>query len=66
VELPAQALRDATLGEAIAAHGAGPLPPFEHPAGAHLLIAGSAWMQNRRYAEASSPSPRRGAFGSPR
>jgi glycosyltransferase involved in cell wall biosynthesis len=52
VELPIAALRDGSLGQALAAHNAAALPPLSLPAGAHLLVAGSAWMQNRRYAEA--------------
>ncbi|WP_368414709.1 glycosyltransferase [Falsiroseomonas sp.] len=53
VELPLSALRDGSLGAALAAHDPAALPPLSLPAGAHLLVAGSAWMQNRRYAEAA-------------
>ena len=49
VELPVAALSDGTLGKRLAA--ADPAAPLALPAGAHLLVAGSAWMQNRRYAE---------------
>jgi glycosyltransferase involved in cell wall biosynthesis len=52
VELPLSALRDGSLGKALAAHAPAALPPLSLPAGADLLVAGSAWMQNRRYAEA--------------
>uniref|UniRef100_UPI0035678152 glycosyltransferase n=1 Tax=Falsiroseomonas sp. TaxID=2870721 RepID=UPI0035678152 len=51
VDIPAAALREGTLKAALARHDETPLPADALPAGAHLLVAGSAWMQNALYAE---------------
>jgi glycosyltransferase involved in cell wall biosynthesis len=51
VDIPAAALCDGTLEAELARHDADPVPAAAPPEGAHLLVAGSAWMQNALYAE---------------
>lgn len=51
VEMPEAALRAGRLAEELARHDTAPRPVRDLPAGAPLLVAGSAWMQNPLHAE---------------
>ncbi|WP_237214638.1 glycosyltransferase, partial [Falsiroseomonas oryziterrae] len=50
-EVPLEAIRDGSLGRVLAQLDSGPVAPPALPEGAHLVVAGSAWMQNAVYAE---------------